>query len=257
MQPQWDAPSEPPLKLSHPPEPDRSYAENLAAKNYFMGKEEPPSYGHNRQREEAHPSPRALATQLSAREHRAAIAAAAKESNDLREDWLKPPELTVTHPGIPWLSWPPGTPVASESLATVVLASDSSHMSDRALAIHISFLILIVCLAGYSQPSPAPRSAANDADAAFTHLAGEYLAGYLAWRPQTGTALGFHQYNGKVTDYSKQSLDAELARLKSFDQRLGGVNTNRLSRQAYYDYRILRGSISERCSASTRQRSTH
>jgi uncharacterized protein (DUF885 family) len=106
-----------------------------------------------------------------------------------------------------------------------------------------SFLILIACLAGCSQPSPAPPSTANDADAAFTQLADEYIAGYLAWRPQTGTALGLHQYDGKVTDYSQRSLEAELARLKSFDQRLGGMDTNRLSPQALYDYRILRGSI--------------
>src|ERR1019366_9220671 len=128
-------------------------------------------------------------------------------------------------------------------ISTAVLACDSSRMSDRALASHISFLMLIACLAGCSQPSPTPPAAANDADAAFTRLADEYIAGYLAWRPQTGTALGFHQYDGKVTDYSQRSLDAELSRLKSFDQRLSGVETNRLSRQAYYDYRILRGSI--------------
>ena len=71
-------------------------------------------------------------------------------------------------------------------------------------------------------------------------MADEYIAGYLAWRPQTGTGLGFHQYDGKVTDYSQPSLDAELARLKSFDRRLGQFNTNRLSPQAFYDYRILR-----------------
>ena len=75
-------------------------------------------------------------------------------------------------------------------------------------------------IAGCSGPSPAPRSAANDADAAFTQLADEYLAGYLAWRPQAGTALGFHEYDGKVTDFSKPSLDAELVRLKAFEHRL-------------------------------------
>jgi uncharacterized protein (DUF885 family) len=98
-------------------------------------------------------------------------------------------------------------------------------------------------IAGCSGPSPAPRSAANDADGAFTRVADEYLAGYLAWRPQTGTALGFHEYDGKVTDYSNASLDAELARLRAFEQRLGQLNTNRLSRQASYDYRILRSAI--------------
>ena len=104
-------------------------------------------------------------------------------------------------------------------------------------------LMLGLLLAGCSQPSPSPRSAANDADAAFTRLADEYIAGYLAWRPQTGTALGFHEYDGKVTDFSQPSLDAELARLKAFDQRLGQLDTNGLSREEFYDYRILGSAI--------------
>jgi uncharacterized protein (DUF885 family) len=77
----------------------------------------------------------------------------------------------------------------------------------------------------------------------FARLADDYLAGYLAWRPQAGTALGFHQYDGKVTDFSQPSLDAELTRLKSFDARLSQVGTNKLSAAAWCDYRILRGAI--------------
>jgi hypothetical protein len=88
-------PVKPPPKSEQPPEPDRTYAENLAAKNYFMGKEEPPPYGSRSRREEAHPSPSALLTPLSAPDHRAAIAAAAKDLNELRERWLNPPEWTV------------------------------------------------------------------------------------------------------------------------------------------------------------------
>jgi uncharacterized protein (DUF885 family) len=100
--------------------------------------------------------------------------------------------------------------------------------------------MFIVLIAGCSGPSPARRSATSDVEASFTKLADDYLAGYLAWRPQTGTALGFHEYDGRVTDYSQTSLDAELARLRAFDQRLGRIATNRLSQQALYDYRILR-----------------
>jgi type II restriction/modification system DNA methylase subunit YeeA len=77
-------PVKPPPKSQKPPEPDRFYAENLAAKNYYMGKEEPPPYG----------SPSALRTPHSALDHRAVIAAAAKELNELRERWLNPPEWT-------------------------------------------------------------------------------------------------------------------------------------------------------------------
>ncbi len=60
--------------------PDRTYAENLAAKNYYMGKEEGPPY-------------RVLPMQPD--EHRAAIAAAAEDLNELRERWLNPPEWTM------------------------------------------------------------------------------------------------------------------------------------------------------------------
>jgi uncharacterized protein (DUF885 family) len=104
-------------------------------------------------------------------------------------------------------------------------------------------LLLIVLLVGCTRPAPGPHSSTREADAAFARLADAYIAGYLAWRPQTGTSLGLHEYDGKVTDYSHASLGAELARLKSFDQRLGQLNTNRLSAQTFYDYRILRSSI--------------
>ena len=107
----------------------------------------------------------------------------------------------------------------------------------------VSMLMLSVLLAGCTQPTPAPRSSTQDADAAFARLADEYIAGYLAWRPQTGTSLGLHEYDGKVTDYSQASLRAELARLKSFDKRSGLLDANHLSQQAFYDYRILHSAI--------------
>src|SRR3989442_1027772 len=93
-------------------------------------------------------------------------------------------------------------------------------------------------LAGCSQVHQISSSQKDD-DAAFSRLANEYIAGYLAWRPQTGTSLGLHQYDGKVTDYSRPSLDAELQRLKSFERRLSALNSGWLSQQLYYDFRIL------------------
>jgi hypothetical protein len=71
-------PPAPPAKPKEP-EPDRTYAENLAAKNYYMGKEESPPYRVG----------------SMAEVHRAAIASAAKDLNGWRENWLNPPEWTV------------------------------------------------------------------------------------------------------------------------------------------------------------------
>ncbi len=90
---------------------------------------------------------------------------------------------------------------------------------------------------------PLSTAQSQTADAAFAKLAEDYIQGYLAWRPQSGTALGFHEFDGKLTDLSRASLDGELARLQSFGRRLAELDRHQLSAQAFYDYRILRGAI--------------
>ena len=104
--------------------------------------------------------------------------------------------------------------------------------------------LFLLCLLTACVPRQPPgNSTAHGADAAFARLADEFLSGYLAWRPQTGTALGLHEYDGKITDYRRVSLDAELAGLKSFDRRLDGLSPTALSPRSSYDYRILRAAI--------------
>jgi uncharacterized protein (DUF885 family) len=101
-------------------------------------------------------------------------------------------------------------------------------------------LALLIGCTGHAQPAtPAPSSA----DAAFARLADEYLAGHLAWRPQWGVALGLHEYDGRITDFSPASLSGELARLKAFDERLGAFPTHQLSREAQGDRLILQAAL--------------
>ena len=80
-------------------------------------------------------------------------------------------------------------------------------------------------------------------DQEFADVANAYIEGYLAWRPQAGTALGYHQYDGKLTDLSRASLAAELARLESFRQRLVDLDGKLLSPEARFDCQILRGAV--------------
>lgn len=106
----------------------------------------------------------------------------------------------------------------------------------------LAFLIIPFCILISCKPKSSGDSALSG-DAAFQKLADDYLDGYLAWRPAYGVALGYHQYDGKVTDISKASLDKELARLKDFDAKLSSADTASLSPKAFYDYRILRSAI--------------
>ncbi len=96
---------------------------------------------------------------------------------------------------------------------------------------------LAVCL------NVIPLRAAAPADSAFNQLAEEFIAGYLAWRPQMGTALGLHEYDGKMTDYSRESLAVELARLKRFEMKLEALPARALSLEAFRDGRILRTAV--------------
>jgi uncharacterized protein (DUF885 family) len=105
-------------------------------------------------------------------------------------------------------------------------------------------LFLLAALAGCSTSEPVkPPAAPGSGEAAFNRIADDYLTGFLAWRPLAAMQLGFHEYDGKLTDYSRASLDGEWMRLKEFDHRLGGIKTAELSAQGLFDYRNLQAGI--------------
>jgi hypothetical protein len=89
-----------------------------------------------------------------------------------------------------------------------VITNETPQRNRVLLRLHTVLWILFMCW--LADPSGASGASL---DRQFNQIADDYLAGYLAWRPQTGTALGFHQYDGKTTDFSQASLDAELARV--------------------------------------------
>ncbi len=109
---------------------------------------------------------------------------------------------------------------------------------------------VVAVLAGCGPKQKTDQAAAatdttTAGNTAFGTLAEAFIADYLAWRPQTGTYVGLHEYDGKVTDYSRASLDAELARLKDYRGRLAGLDTASLNGQDTYDYRLLRAAVDQ------------
>lgn len=107
------------------------------------------------------------------------------------------------------------------------------------------FLVLLLvglCGCASSEPKTA-SSAAPQADAAFQKVADEFLAGYLAWRPGLGVALGLHEFDGRITDFSRASIEREVARLKRYDRRLDKLPAKQLSPRAWHDFRLLRCAI--------------
>src|SRR5256885_5566290 len=84
---------------------------------------------------------------------------------------------------------------------------------------------------------------AQTQDAEYEAVAEEYVKTYFAAHPLQGTALGLHEYDGKISDYSRLALDAELPRLRRFDDRLAKFDPRKLSPRQSIDLRILQAAV--------------
>jgi len=80
-------------------------------------------------------------------------------------------------------------------------------------------------------------------DAEFQKISDEFIADYLAWRPEFSVRWGLHEFDGKISDFSKVSIENELSRLKKYDQILNDLDTSSLSSNMYYDFKILQHAI--------------
>src|SRR5947208_4338621 len=84
---------------------------------------------------------------------------------------------------------------------------------------------------------------AQTQDAEYEAVAEEYVKTYFAAHPLQGTALGLHEYDGKISDYSRLALDAELSRLRRFDDRLAKFDPKKLSSRQSIDLRMLQAAV--------------
>lgn len=80
-------------------------------------------------------------------------------------------------------------------------------------------------------------------DAELDSVADEFIRGYLAARPLHATALGFHEYDGRISEHTRLAIDAELARLKRFNERLQKFDIAKLNPHAAIDLRLLQTAI--------------
>jgi uncharacterized protein (DUF885 family) len=101
------------------------------------------------------------------------------------------------------------------------------------------FLLILLLTLCFSRAALAAQAE----DAEYEAVAEEYIKTYLAAHPLEGTALGLHEYDGKISDYSRLALDAELSRLRRFDDRLAKFDPSKLSARQSIDLRILQAAV--------------
>jgi uncharacterized protein (DUF885 family) len=124
----------------------------------------------------------------------------------------------------------------SYSVRRTGLKPSVNEKANRKAFAFVVLLLLLLFL-------PCPSFAAQTQDAEYEAVAEEYVKTYLAAHPLQGTALGLHEYDGKISDYSRLALDAELARLRRFDDRLAKFDPANLSPRQSIDLRILQAAV--------------
>ena len=108
----------------------------------------------------------------------------------------------------------------------------------------LSFISLLLLVGCKSVPESKTATLITQ-DSSFYATADEFISGYLAWRPHYATALGIHDHDGKITDYSLESINNELSRLKQFKERVEKISNDSLSESAAIDHDILISGINQ------------
>jgi len=107
---------------------------------------------------------------------------------------------------------------------------------NRAIATRI-FGVLIVSATVCS-------AATHDARKAFVALSDAYFDRvYFPYQPTAGTLAGYHQYDAKLEDFSRKSIDAEIAALHDFEGRVSALPAASLDQTAQGDRELVLSSI--------------
>jgi len=66
---------------------------------------------------------------------------------------------------------------------------------------------------------------------------------YLPFNPTDGTSAGLHEYDGKLENYARASLDKEAAALRNYEKKVAEFPANKLDLSDEGDREFLLGTI--------------
>jgi uncharacterized protein (DUF885 family) len=109
------------------------------------------------------------------------------------------------------------------------------------LGIALSFFMLVGLVSGQTAGSHTATSAP-----AVATLEDRYFDDfYFKFNPTQGTAAGFHQYDNQLEDYSRASIDHQIAVLKKFKEEFARVIAD-MTRAHMIDWQLVQGDINAR-----------
>jgi uncharacterized protein (DUF885 family) len=98
------------------------------------------------------------------------------------------------------------------------------------------FLLFVPLLHAQSKPTPAKGAQSTD----FAALADRYFDEYyFKFYPTQGTSAGFHQYDNQLEDYSRASIDRQIAVLKKFKTEFSSISQIKPGEEQWVDLNLI------------------
>lgn len=106
------------------------------------------------------------------------------------------------------------------------------------------FVTALACLAcGFAAVAAAD---APTPEAAYRKLAAEILQDFYERNPSWATALGLHEYDGRLEDASRAAVDDENRAIAKFGSALAAIDPKGLTQESRLDREMLLGSLEAR-----------
>ena len=98
-------------------------------------------------------------------------------------------------------------------------------MIKRILFLSAICLLIQLCLFSSILFAREKTASSTPAQAAFDKLVDEYFDFHFQFHPTEGTQAGLHQYDGKLEDFSRAGIDAEIAGLLKFQKQFDSIQS--------------------------------
>jgi uncharacterized protein (DUF885 family) len=107
-------------------------------------------------------------------------------------------------------------------------------------------ILTLLVIGAFMCAALSAHAAKEDWKQQFQKVSDEYFDQvFFKYAPTQGTLVGYHQYDGQLEDFSRKSIDAEIAALRIFEARIEAIlpDTSRASFVPRSDREIVLGNI--------------
>ena len=102
-----------------------------------------------------------------------------------------------------------------------------------------SVILFFLLFSVISLQSPGTFASVSVADSDFEQLSEKFINEYLQRNPESAVSLGFHQYDGKISDFSLKGYSDQIEWLKSYKAKLAAIDPTQLNENNYFNYKLL------------------